>query len=573
MRRIFLYGMLALLGFVCLQNVQASDDYHFAVLGDRTGGANQEAFEMVLRDMERLHPDFIVTVGDQIEGYQSREVAIKEWDEILESMKVITCPVFYTAGNHDIYCEVSEEVFSEKTGFKPYYTFDYENSHFVILNNAIAENFEEMDKEQIQWLEKDLRENRDKENIFVFMHKPFWANVIAEGKEDKMHNIFKKNNVDAVFTGHWHQYASNEYDGIKYILVGSSGGSWGGEENVGLGMFYQFMWCKVDGDKLQASIIKAGNIYNDDLVTIEEEKMSYKIPTNLISFDAEKIFGQKKKVVDVTVTIINNTDKTIKSDITFKYDKNWDVRPDKKSPEIEKGDTLKTSFKFVQKGSFYPVPRMEFVYPFGRDKQYEYSHPAWIQKMIICPGAKKAPVIDGKIGKREWKGAGVARVFAGFGESRTKADDTEVYFMHDDENLYIYARCYDREMDKLKARLKERDDQVYTDDAIGFMFSPNEKNVYHIYISALGTIWDQKVYLEKYKKDISWNGKYEVKCEKGKDSWVMEFKIPFSEIGLSGDETEIKMNIRRKQQRNNESALWMSEWSHNPSVFGGLLLR
>ena len=44
-------------------------------------------------------------------------------------------------------------------------------------------------------------ENNDKENIFVFMHKPFWADGIAKNQSDAFHEIFKANNVDAVFTG------------------------------------------------------------------------------------------------------------------------------------------------------------------------------------------------------------------------------------------------------------------------------------------------------------------------------------------------------------------------------------
>jgi len=403
---------------------------------------------MVLKDIEMLHPDFIVTVGDIIEGYSDKETARKEWDEIFKSMKILTCPVFLIPGNYDIYDRESEELFIEKTGFNPYYTFDYENSHFVILNNALAEKVEQMGKRQIEWLEKDLIENRNKENIFVFMHKPFWANGIAKGNEDKLHSIFKENNVDAVFTGHWHQFASNEYDGIRYILVGSSGGSWEGKESVELGKFYQFLWCKVEEDKFYPSLIKAGNIYDMDLVTIEEEQMSYEISSELISFDALHISG--KEIIDVDVTIINKTDKAIKSDIVFDYYKNWNVKPDKKSVEIEEGDTSITNFKFIQKGDFYPVPRMDFTYPFGRDKIYEYSRPVWIKKNIICPKAVNTPVMDGTIGKSEWKGATYACDFANFEGSKTRVDDTEVYFMHDNENLYIYALCYDKEMDKLK---------------------------------------------------------------------------------------------------------------------------
>lgn len=571
MKRIFFSIILVLFVLMPLYNVVAWDDYHFAVLGDRTGGANHEAFLMVLRDIEMLQPDFIVAVGDIIEGYCDKETARKRWDEIFESLRVITCPIFITPGNHDIFDKESEEVFIEKTGFPPYYTFDFENTHFVILNNAVAENVAQMGKEQLEWLEEDLRENRGIDNIFVFMHKPFWAHGIGKGKEDKLHNIFKENNVDAVFTGHWHQFASNEYDGIRYILVGSSGGSWTGKENVELGMFYQFLWCKVEGDKFYPSLIKAGNIYDMDLVTIEEEMLSYDIYTRLISFEAERISGQD--YIDVGVNIVNNTDKVLKSDIIIEYDENWEVEPNRKSIEIEKGDTLESHFEFIRKGDFYPIPRMNFIYPFGRDKNYEYSRAVWIKKNVECPTAINTPVIDGKMNENEWKGAGIALDFADFEGNETRVDDTKVYFMHDDENLYIFAFCHDKEMDKLKTTQKNRDDPVYGDDCVGFLLSGDENSIIHIYISAIGTIWDQKVDMEKEEADLNWNGNYEVKCSRDKENWVMEIKVPFEEIGITESDKEIKMNIRRKQQRNSESAVWMLDWAYNPSRFGGLLLK
>lgn len=573
MKRMFLFGLVVFISLIFVQNLSASDNYHFAILGDRTGGANQEAFEMVLRDIERLHPDFMITVGDQIEGYTDRETAEKEWDEILKCMKVVTFPVFYTAGNHDIYCEESEKVFSEKTGFKSYYTFDYENSHFVILNNSTAENFEQMGKEQIEWLKCDLRTNRDKENIFVFMHKPFWAHGIAEGNEDAMHTLFKENNVDVVFTGHWHQYASNEYDGVKYILVGSSGGDYGPKENIGLGMFYQFMWCKVDGDKLYASIIKAGNIYDDDLVTIEEEQMSYEISHNLITSEAELFEGERKKSMDVSVRIINKTKKKIENEINWNSKMNWKVSPESRPTEIAPNDTLHSTFQLIQKGGFYPLPTISFVYPFGRDKRYEYEKPVFVHKKINSERVEKAPVIDGKLGKKEWTSTVTVSNFGNFDGNKAKIDETEVYFSHDSENLYIGARCGEDEIDKLKAELTNRDDPVYQDDCIGFLISPHGNYVYHIYVNTIGTIWDKKVDLEDGKQDESWNANCEVKCSKNEDSWVMEMKVPLTDIGITDKTCEISMNIRRKQYRNRESGVWMIDWVYDPSRYGTVILR
>ena len=106
----------------------AEDNFHFSILGDRTGGADQEAFELVVKEMSNLRPDFVVTVGDLAEDGR----ILSDWDIPMETMKIFECPVYYTPGNHDIYDEASAKTFTEKTGNDPYYSFDYGNTHFII---------------------------------------------------------------------------------------------------------------------------------------------------------------------------------------------------------------------------------------------------------------------------------------------------------------------------------------------------------------------------------------------------------------------------------------------------------
>ena len=47
---------------------QPENNFHFSIIGDRTGGANPEIYDRVWREVDLLHPDFVVNVGDTIEG-------------------------------------------------------------------------------------------------------------------------------------------------------------------------------------------------------------------------------------------------------------------------------------------------------------------------------------------------------------------------------------------------------------------------------------------------------------------------------------------------------------------------
>ena len=51
-----------------LQNDPA--EFQFVVIGDRTGGANQQGtFKLAIDQLNLLQPEFVINVGDIIEGY------------------------------------------------------------------------------------------------------------------------------------------------------------------------------------------------------------------------------------------------------------------------------------------------------------------------------------------------------------------------------------------------------------------------------------------------------------------------------------------------------------------------
>lgn len=157
-----------ILGLVWLlaQNVGAAGaqtahgDLRFVVLGDRTNQADQPAFQTVLEDIRRLKPDLVVTVGDLIQGYKDSSGTAADWDSLLPCLKMLDCPVCLTPGNHDVTTPEVRVLFIRKTGFAPYYSFNHQGHHFVILDNSLSSSETKLDPEQIRWLERDLASAR-----------------------------------------------------------------------------------------------------------------------------------------------------------------------------------------------------------------------------------------------------------------------------------------------------------------------------------------------------------------------------------------------------------------------------
>ncbi len=111
--------------------------FHFAVLSDRTGGHTHGVYPRVIEEINLLHPDLVITVGDHIEGYGTDyDRARAEWDTVVTFLSTIDVPIHLTPGNHDIWDDQSEALYRERTGRRPYYSFDYENVHFVILDSS-----------------------------------------------------------------------------------------------------------------------------------------------------------------------------------------------------------------------------------------------------------------------------------------------------------------------------------------------------------------------------------------------------------------------------------------------------
>ena len=115
---------------------QAGSDFTFAVIGDRTGGAVPGVYEQVLDEVAFIRPDFMVTVGDHIEGYSADPAAIEtEWDYVVGLLDGTGLDYHLTAGNHDIWDDQSRRIYERRFG-SPDKAFEYEGSFFVIIDVA-----------------------------------------------------------------------------------------------------------------------------------------------------------------------------------------------------------------------------------------------------------------------------------------------------------------------------------------------------------------------------------------------------------------------------------------------------
>jgi hypothetical protein len=230
---------------------EPKNDFRFSIIGDRTGGAQPEIYGRIWREIDLLHPDFVINVGDTIQGGRD-ELASEQWQDLRPLWRRYNhFPLYFTPGNHDVWSDASVELYKKQTGRPTFYGFNYQDAHFTVLDNSRSLDLTEP---QLAFLEADLKANQDRRPKFVFFHKPYWIAFLKLGSgEFPLHQIAKKYGVSYVISGHGHQFVRMIRDGIVYMEVGSSGGRMKASE-FAQGWFYHHVWGRVKGSKVELSV-------------------------------------------------------------------------------------------------------------------------------------------------------------------------------------------------------------------------------------------------------------------------------------------------------------------------------
>ncbi|HWI57787.1 MAG TPA: metallophosphoesterase, partial [Bacillota bacterium] len=249
----------------CLSLLLGSDsllagNFEFVVIGDTRPRFESESFrpfEHLIGKINPLKPALIINLGDLIYGYgvPGKET---QWDKYQSVLKAIEAPYYQVPGNHDTHSKAARKLYGRRFG-KFYQSFDYDDCHFVLLDNTEEGHWGYLGPVQLDWLRRDLKETRAR-SVFVFMHFPVWEpeRVTPEyyGFWAKtLHPLFKTSRVRAVFGGHYHAYGpTREFDGIPYYVTGGGGAELRPEYKKSGGE-YHFMKIKLADEHFDVRVV------------------------------------------------------------------------------------------------------------------------------------------------------------------------------------------------------------------------------------------------------------------------------------------------------------------------------
>jgi predicted phosphodiesterase len=549
----------------------------FVILGDRTGGHVPGLFGKALEEVESLKPDFVLTVGDMIEGYtEDTTILNREWKEFDSIMSYLTMPVYYTPGNHDITTDGMLDHYTRHAG-QPYYSFDHRGIHFIILDNSRYTTTDEFSEEQLNWLIEDLQKSNEALFTMAFFHKPFWNETVVEGKPDTLHTLFVNNGVDAVFSGHYHVYFSGEYDGIIYTGVGATGAY---EEPGPSGFGNHYVWVTISDEDITIAPISLGSVKPWDEVTAEENNFVYASSRTVISF-TEPFTAEDKmsvKAENYEVMIRNpHSEIAMAESLAWKMPLGWSVEPKKLAINIDPLDSAVVHFMVTNDDDIYPVPSLSVKFPYAEGKSAVATTSLRIARKAYCNPVSEGFEIDGKVTEDFWQNP-VTRLYSRDGD-KSPVDSVYFYFGYDENNLFLAAVCRESQPDSIMASITEHDGPVYGEDCVGYFFRPfaGQDTAYQIYFNPNGAVFDQVIYNDDrgyWTGDRSWNGEYEVKTFHENGYWSVESRIPLKQFGAKLEKgLKWGVNFRRKQKRLDTAGDWQTPIDYNPDTYGILIMK
>ena len=239
------------------------ENFQFAIVTDRTGGHRPGVFPSACRKLNLLQPEFVMSVGDLIEGNtEDRQRLDTEWAEFNGFVDGLEMPFFYTAGNHDITNMAMLPVWQNQFG-RTYYHFVYHDVLFMVLNSEDPPGSKpaNIGKEQLAWAAEVLDENKSVRWTVVFVHKPMWrygSNANWAEVEELLGDRPR-----TVFAGHHHRYATHQQGQWKYYALATTGGA-SKLDGPAQGHFDHVVWVTVTPEGPRLANLLLDGILTDD---------------------------------------------------------------------------------------------------------------------------------------------------------------------------------------------------------------------------------------------------------------------------------------------------------------------
>ena len=272
------------------------DNFQFAIVTDRNGGSRPSIFEDAVSKINILYPEFVLSVGDLINGY-TRDTALiaYQWSKVNEIIDDLKMPFFYLPGNHDITNQVMAEEWEKRYGER-YYYFLYKNTMFIILDSNDDDDHS-MTREQTDFAIETISQHPEVRWTFVLMHHPIWT-YDTEGRFEEVEAALEGRKY-TVLAGHTHHYSHENRKGQNYYVLATTGGGSSLRGNY-FGEFDHITWVTMTDAGPSLANLRLDGILPHDIANKETQFLASALAKNA-SFANVLLCNQGEKFTDGTL--------------------------------------------------------------------------------------------------------------------------------------------------------------------------------------------------------------------------------------------------------------------------------
>lgn len=195
-------------------------------------------------------------------------------------------------------------------------------------------------------------------------------------------------------------------------------------------------------------------------------------------------------------------------------------------------------------------------------------------KSIDAFQVEEAPVIDGQLDDDAWAFATGIEDFHQVVplEFDPPSEKSAIFVVYTRDALYIGARFFDSEPDKVSAQVLAQGDFSFGDDSFTVILDPfhNGRSGYAFDLTANG-VRNQAVFANVTDENWQWDGIWHGAAVRDDEGWIAEIEIPFKTLSFNPNNQTWGLNFIRYIGRKAEQIGWVSaNRKQNPANSGTL---
>ncbi len=194
-----------------LTRVPGSEDDEFSFANIADPHVNPQLPEQIREiNATKDELDFI-----QVSGDLTNSATNAEFEAYLAATAESELPVWPAVGNHEYQSTAGTTYAARIDNYRKYvgpewYSFDYGNRHFVVIENNGQASQADQFEQQLQWFRRDLELNAQDKRVVVITHQPMNLTFGGNRAYDVYGDLLEQYGAELVLVGHAHSNDAEE---------------------------------------------------------------------------------------------------------------------------------------------------------------------------------------------------------------------------------------------------------------------------------------------------------------------------------------------------------------------------